>query len=267
MGQLIDGCWYDQWYDIQKDGCFQCENVQCCYWLGELVFFVEGGCYYFYVLLVCFWVYWILIVCKLKGLELLVDVLVVSWLMCENGWIFDFVYGFIGDCFDGLVFLYQCYICDDLYYSGWVMVLLLWDKQVQKIVNNELVDIVCIFNSVFDVIGVNVLDFYLELLCEEIECFNGCIYFVVNNGVYCVGFVICQDVYEEVFVQLFEELDYLEGLFGECCYLVGEYLIEVDICLFIILVCFDVVYYGYFKCNLWCIEDYLNFFGWLCELY
>ena len=182
---------------------------------------------------------------KLKGLESLVDVSVVSWLMRENGWTFDPAHGSTGDRLDGLAFLHQRYTRDDPHYSGRVTVPL-WDKQAQKIVNNESADIVRIFNSAFDAIGANALDFYPEPLREEIERLNGRIYPAVNNGVYRAGFATRQDAYEEAFVQLFEELDYLEGLLGERRYLAGEYLTEADIRLFTTLVRFDAVYHGHF---------------------
>ncbi|MCB2459612.1 glutathione S-transferase family protein, partial [Listeria monocytogenes] len=82
-----------------------------------------------------------------------VDVSVVSWLMRENGWTFDPAHGSTGDRLDGLAFLHQRYTRDDPHYSGRVTVPLLWDKQAQKIVNNESADIVRIFNSAFDAIG------------------------------------------------------------------------------------------------------------------
>ena len=138
MGQLIDGRWHDQWYDTQKDGRFQRENAQRRHWLGEPAFPAEGGRYHLYVSLACPWAHRTLIVRKLKGLESLVDVSVVSWLMRENGWTFDPAHGSTGDRLDGLAFLHQRYTRDDPHYSGRVTVPLLWDKQAQKIVNNTM---------------------------------------------------------------------------------------------------------------------------------
>ncbi|VTM10690.1 glutathione S-transferase domain-containing protein [Pseudomonas aeruginosa] len=160
MGQLIDGRWHDQWYDTQKDGRFQRENAQRRHWLGEPAFPAEAGRYHLYVSLACPWAHRTLIVRKLKGLESLIDVSVVSWLMRENGWTFDPAHGSSGDHLDGLAFLHQRYTRDDPHYSGRVTVPLLWDKQAQKIVNNESSDIIRIFNSAFDAIGANALDFY-----------------------------------------------------------------------------------------------------------
>lgn len=33
------------------------------------------------------------------------------------------------------------------------------------------------------------------------------------------------------------------------------------------LVCFDLVYVIYFKCDKYCISDYLNLYGFLCDIY
>ena len=199
------------------------------------------------------WAHRTLIVRKLKGLESLVDVSVVSyWLMRENGWTFDPAHGSTGDRLDGLAFLHQRYTRDDPHYSGRVTVPLLWDKQAQKIVNNESADIVRIFNSAFDAIGANALDFYPEPLHEEIDRLNGRIYPAVNNGVYRAGFATRQDAYEEAFVQLFEGWTTWKACSANAT--TGEYLTEADIRLFTTLVRFDAVYHGHFKCNLRRIE-------------
>ncbi len=131
-GQLIDGRWHDQWYDTQKDGRFQRENAQRRHWLGEPAFPAEGGRYHLYVSLACPWAHRTLIVRKLKGLESLVDVSVVSWLMRENGWTFDPAHGSTGDRLDGLAFLHQRYTRDDPHYSGRVTVPLLWTSRRRR---------------------------------------------------------------------------------------------------------------------------------------
>ncbi len=106
MGQLIDGRWQDQWYDTSKDGRFQRENAQRRNWVtadgqpgptGEGGFRAEAGRYHLYVSLACPWAHRTLIYRQLKGLESLIDVSVVSWLMLENGWTFDKALGSTGD--------------------------------------------------------------------------------------------------------------------------------------------------------------------------
>ena len=276
MGLLVDGRWHDQWYESSKDGAFQRENAQRRHWItadgqpgpsGEGGFAAQTGRYHLYVSLACPWAHRTLILRKLKGLESLIDVSVVCWLMLENGWTFDKHKGSSGDKLDGLDFLYQRYTADDAAYTGRVTVPLLWDKQQQRIVSNESSEIIRMFNSAFDGLTGDRLDFYPEPLQQQIDRLNDRIYPAVNNGVYRAGFATSQGAYEQAFDGLFAELDWLEVLLGEKRYLAGEYLTEADVRLFTTLVRFDAVYYSHFKCNLRRIADYPNLSDWLRELY
>ncbi|MFJ1338729.1 glutathione S-transferase family protein [Pseudomonas caricapapayae] len=263
MGLLIDGRWHDQWYQSSKDGAFQRENSQRHNQLPA----VEAGRYHLYVSLACPWAHRTLIFRKLKGLESLIDVSVVSWLMGENGWTFDPSQGSTGDKVDHLDFLHQRYTRDDPHYSGRVTVPVLWDKQEQRIVNNESAEIIRIFNHAFDDLTGNDLDLYPEPLRAEIDALNERIYPAVNNGVYRAGFATSQQAYEQAFDEVFAELDCLEQRLGERRYLAGEYLTEADWRLFTTLIRFDAVYHGHFKCNLRRLADYPNLSNWLRELY
>ncbi|WP_447749655.1 glutathione S-transferase family protein [Pseudomonas nicosulfuronedens] len=276
MGQLIDGRWQDQWYDTSKDGRFQRENAQRRNWItadgqpgptGEGGFRAEAGRYHLYVSLACPWAHRTLIYRQLKGLESLIDVSVVSWLMLEDGWTFDKALGSTGDQLDSLDFLHQRYTRDDAHYTGRVTVPLLWDKHEQRIVSNESAEIIRMFNSAFDGITGNTLDLYPEPLRAQVNELNERIYPVVNNGVYRAGFATTQDAYEEAFKTLFNELDWLEERLSKQRYLAGEYLTEADVRLFTTLIRFDAVYHGHFKCNLRRLADYPNLSGWLRELY
>lgn len=276
MGLLIEGRWHDQWYDTATDGRFKREAAQRRNWIttdgapgpsGEGGFPAQAGRYHLYVSLACPWAHRTLILRTLKGLQGLIDVSVVSWLMREDGWTFDPQHGSTGDAVDGFDYLRQRYIADDPRYSGRVTVPLLWDKQQRHIVNNESAEIIRMFNSAFDGLTGNRLDFYPQALRGEIDALNQRIYPAVNNGVYRAGFATTQPAYDEAFGQLFEELERLESLLGERRYLAGEHLTEADWRLFTTLIRFDAVYYGHFKCNLRRIEDYPNLSNWLRELY
>lgn len=276
MGQLIEGQWHDKWYDTAGDGRFQRENAKRRNWItatgeagssGEGGFKAEAGRYHLYVCLACPWAHRTLIVRQLKGLESLIDVSVVSWLMGENGWTFERATGSTGDTLDNLSFLHQRYTAEDPNYSGRVTVPLLWDKQQKRIVSNESAEIIRMFNSAFDELTGNTLDFYPTALQAEINTLNARIYPAINNGVYRAGFATTQAAYEEAFDELFSELDALEALLATRRYLTGEYLTEADIRLFTTVVRFDPVYHGHFKCNLRRIADYPNLSNWLRELY
>ncbi|MCU1758557.1 glutathione S-transferase family protein [Pseudomonas sp. 14P_8.1_Bac3] len=276
MGLLVEGRWHDQWYESSKDGAFQREQAQRRNWLtadgkpgptGVGGFAAEAGRYHLYVSLACPWAHRTLILRKLKGLDNLIDVSVVSWLMLKDGWTFDQKLGSTGDKLDHFDFMHQRYTADTADYTGRVTVPVLWDKPQERIVNNESAEIIRMFNSAFDDLTGNDLDFYPEPLRAEIDALNERIYPAVNNGVYRAGFATSQKAYEEAFDDVFAELDRLEALLGANRYLVGEYLTEADIRLFTTLIRFDAVYHGHFKCNLRRITDYPNLSNWLRELY
>lgn len=276
MGLLVEGRWQDQWYESSKDGAFQREQAKRRNWVtadgrpgpsGEGGFKAEAGRYHLYVSLACPWAHRTLIVRKLKGLESLIDVSVVSWLMRENGWTFDPQTGSTGDALDGHTFMYQRYLTDTADYTGRVTVPVLWDKQLNRIVSDESSEIIRMFNSAFDDLTGNHLDLYPEALRDEINRLNDRIYPAVNNGVYRAGFATSQGAYEEAFDEVFAELDALEKLLGEKRYLAGEYLTEADVRLFTTLIRFDAVYHGHFKCNLRRIADYANLSNWVREMY
>ncbi|MCS4258300.1 putative glutathione S-transferase [Pseudomonas protegens] len=276
MGLLIEGRWHDQWYESGKDGAFQREQAQRRNWVtadgrpgpsGEGGFAAEAGRYHLYVSLACPWAHRTLILRKLKGLEKLIDVSVVSWLMRENGWTFDTAYGSSGDPLDHFDFMHQRYTADTADYTGRVTVPVLWDKQRQCIVSNESAEIIRMFNSAFDGLTGNTLDFYPQPLRSKVDELNGRIYPALNNGVYRAGFATSQKAYETAFDDVFAELDALEALLGTQRYLAGEYLTEADVRLFTTLIRFDAVYYSHFKCNLRRIADYPNLSNWLRELY
>ncbi|MBD2839667.1 glutathione S-transferase family protein [Pseudomonas sp. JM0905a] len=276
MGLLIDGKWQDKWYDTAKDGRFQRESARRRNWItvdgepgpsGMGGFPAEAGRYHLYVSLACPWAHRTLIFRKLKGLESLIDVSVVSWLMREQGWTFDPQFGSTGDKLDGLAYLHQRYTQDTADYSGRVTVPLLWDKQTGRIVSNESSEIIRMFNSAFDHLTGNRLDFYPNSLRAEIDALNERIYPAINNGVYRAGFATSQEAYEEAFHTLFDELDQMDALLETRRYLTGERITEADWRLFTTLIRFDAVYHGHFKCNLRRLEDYPNLSGWLRELY
>ncbi len=275
MGLLIDGQWHDRWYE-SRDGRFERGQAKRRHWItadgkpaadGQPGFKAEAGRYHLYVSLACPWAHRTLIYRKLKGLESLIDVSVVSWLMADHGWTFDRSTGSSGDALDNDRYLHQRYTRDDPRYNGRVTVPLLWDRKQQRIVNNESSELIRIFNRAFDHLTGSSLDLYPQPLRGEIDALNARIYPAVNNGVYRAGFATSQEAYEEAFAQVFSTLDWLERRLDKLRYLTGEYLTEADWRLFTTLIRFDAVYHGHFKCNLRRIEDYPNLSNWLRELY
>ena len=234
---------------------------------GEGGFPAEAGRYHLYVSLACPWAHRTLMFLKLKGLEGMVSVSVVNWLMLERGWSFAPGPGVVADDVNHAQFMRQIYQLADGNYSGRYTVPVLWDKQRGTIVNNESSEIIRMLNSAFDGIGAAPGDYYPAALRGEIDEINARIYDTLNNGVYRSGFATSQAAYEEAVYPLFDTLDWLEELLGRRRYLLGERLTEADIRLFATLVRFDAVYVGHFKCNLRRLVDYPNLWNYTRELY
>lgn len=234
----------------------------------------EKDRYHLYVSYACPWATRTLIMRKLKGLEDIIPVTVVSPHMGELGWPFASVDNFPGADVDPL---YNAQHVKDLYlranpeYSGRFTVPVLWDKKQHTIVNNESSEIIRIFNSAFnDTISKEKaeLDFYPQHLRKEIDEVNEWVYDSINNGVYKSGFATTFDAYRAAVVPLFESLDRVEVMLKDKTYFIGDRLTEADIRLFVTLIRFDPVYVGHFKCNLRTIRHgYPNIHLWLRKLY
>lgn len=266
MGLLVDGKWQDRWYDTSASGGrFVRSQSQYRNWItadgspgpsGEGGFKAEAGRYHLYVSLACPWAHRVLIMRALKGLEEMISVSVVHWLMAEDGWTFADGPGVVPDDVNGAAFLHQVYTAAQPDYSGRVTVPVLWDKQRRTIVNNESAQIIRMLTRAFDGVGALQGDYYPEELRDEIEAVNARVYDGLNNGVYKAGFATSQAAYDEAVALVFDTLDWLEDRLSSRRYLIGDRLTEADIRLFTTLMRFDEVYHGHFKCNIRRIVDY-----------
>ncbi|MFK7965693.1 MAG: glutathione S-transferase family protein [Burkholderiaceae bacterium] len=278
MGLLIDGQWRDD--SAQKkapDGSFVRQKQAFRSWItpsgedgpgGVAAQAAQAGRYHLYVGLACPWAHRALIMRRLKGLEALIDVSSVHWLMGDEGWTFETDGGpAAGDPLFNCKRLYQLYQKAAPNFTGRVTVPVLWDKQENKIVNNESADIVRIFNTGFDELGATPGDYYPPAMRDSIDAINERVYDTVNNGVYKSGFATTQSAYNAAVVPLFESLDWLEGILSTQRYLTGDNITEADIRLFTTLIRFDMVYVGHFKCNIRRIVDYPSLWAYTRELY
>jgi glutathionyl-hydroquinone reductase len=174
MGLLVDGIWRDEWYDTKSTGgCFVRKDSTFRNWVtpdgypgpsGVGGFRAERGRYHLYVSLACPWAHRTLVFRKLKGLESLIGVSIVHWLMLDNGWTFADDPGVVPDPVHGARFLHEVYTRAEPRYTGRVTVPILWDKVSDTIVNNESSEIIRMFNSGFDACGAAPGDYYPEEL-------------------------------------------------------------------------------------------------------
>ncbi|MFT5009073.1 MAG: putative glutathione S-transferase [Granulosicoccus sp.] len=281
MGLLVDGQWVDQWYDTKSQGGkFVRSNAQFRHWVtpdgapgptGDGGFAATSGRYHLYVSLACPWAHRTLILRALKGLTEHIGISVVHADMLDEGWMFSGPEldspAEVGDRLFGARCYHELYTRAEPNYSGRVTVPVLWDTQTETIVSNESADIIQMFNSAFNDLTGNRLDYYPEAARADIDSVNDRVYQGVNNGVYKVGFATTQAAYEESFGELFETLEWLEQRLSGQRYLAGEQISLADWRLFTTLIRFDAVYVGHFKCNNKRIVDYPNLSNYVRELF
>lgn len=277
MGMLVDGQWHDVWYETKSTGGrFVRKDAAFRNWItadgsagpsGEGGFKAEPGRYHLYVSLACPWAHRALLLRAFKGLEEMISVSVVNWLMLEKGWTFADAPGVVPDPIHHARFLHEVYTAADPSYTGRSTVPILWDRQRGTIVNNESSEIIRMLNSAFDGIGATPGDYYPQALRAEIDAVNARVYDTLNNGVYKAGFATTQAAYEEAVFPLFDTLDWLEERLSKRRWLVGTDMTEADIRLFTTLIRFDAVYVGHFKTNLRRIADYPHLSAYLRDIY
>jgi putative glutathione S-transferase len=275
MGMLVDGVWQD---DVArtKDGHFVRPATRFRNWVtpdggpgpsGEGGFKAEPGRYHLYVSLACPWAHRTIIYRKLKALENVISLSIVSPDMLKDGWTFNKDEGSTGDAVNGKSKLSEIYVLADPHYTGRVSVPVLWDKQKKTIVNNESSEIIRMLNSAFDAFTNVHTDYYPRALRAQIDKLNELVYPNINNGVYRAGFATSQAAYEEAFRNLFDALDEIETILSQQRYLTGNAITEADWRLFPTLIRFDAVYYSHFKCNWRHIYQYPNLSGYVRDLY
>jgi putative glutathione S-transferase len=277
MGQLVDGQWTQEAGFAAASGAFERQPARFRNWVtpdgapgpsGDGGHAAESGRYHLYVSHACPWAHRTLIFRALKGLEPHVGVSVVHPDMLGDGWHFGTDHaGATGDALFGSRFLRDIYLRARPGMTGRVTVPVLWDTRTGGIVSNESSEIIRMFNSAFDGLTGNTLDFWPADLREAMEQVNARIYDTVNNGVYKAGFARTQAAYDAAVHLLFETLDWLEARLADQRYLMGDRVTEADWRLFTTLVRFDKVYHGHFKCNRARIVDYPNLWAYVRELY
>lgn len=269
MGLLVDGVWHDEWYNTEdNDGKFIREDAQFRDWISkEGKFQPEAGRYHLYVCLACPWASRCLMMRKLKGLEEIISLSVVSPVMLEHGWTFKDGPGVIADPIIDADYIHEIYTHVDPTYSGRVTVPVLYDKKTDTIVNNESSDIIRMMNTAFDEIGATPGDYYPANLRDEIDDINDYVYDHVNNGVYKAGFATEQQVYEKEAQNVDDALAKLNDRLEHQDYLVGDQLTEADIRLFTTLIRFEHVYFGHFKCNLHHLTEYPHLWEYTKRIY
>lgn len=268
-GRLVEGQWHTGGWSSDAEGRFQREATRfrgCVSADAGTEFPAEAGRYHLYVSYACPWAHRTILARKLRGLESVVSLSVVSPRLGDDGWEFG-EDPELRDPLFGARFLREIYTRADPRFTGRVTVPVLWDKQRGTIVCNESRIILRSFDTAFAHLGNPDVNFCPPGMEEAIDRVLDDIYEPINNGVYRAGFAGTQRAYDEAVTQLFDALDRYDALLGSRRYLLGDQLTEADLCLFTTLVRFDVVYHYHFKCNLRKIAEYPHLSGYLRDIY
>ncbi|KAF2268078.1 hypothetical protein CC78DRAFT_558624 [Lojkania enalia] len=240
----------------------------------------EKDRYALYIHLGCPWAHRANIVRSLKGLEDIIQLIVLDDSETPGrGWCFSGKPGFEQDPLYGFKWLRELYEKCEPEYKGRYLVPCLWDKRTDTIVSNESSEIIRMLYTEFDSFlpeemrestkGENGI--FPPHLRAEIEAMNAWVYDTINNGVYKAGFATSQAAYEEHVYPIFESLDRLEEHLsqpGHSPYLFGDNITEADIRLYPTIARFDVAYFTIFRCNLKMIRyEYPRIDKWLRTLY
>ncbi len=176
----------------------------------------EPGRYHLYVSYACPWAHRTLIFRKLKGLESMIGVSVVHWLMGDDGWTFADGPGVIPDTVNGAQKLWQLYVKRQarLYRPRHGAGALGQDERGPSSTTRAPRSSASSTRPSTR-IGAAPGDYYPQALRPQIDALNARIYETVNNGVYRCGFASTQSAYDEAVAALFATLDDLEARLAE----------------------------------------------------
>ncbi len=227
----------------------------------------EPGRYHLYVSLACPWAHRTLITRALKGLEDVIGVSVVNWLLEPGGWTFDPGEGVVPDPHEHVSALRELYELAGADPEARITVPVLWDTKHRTIVNNESSEIIRMLDGAFDAFARRPdLRLSPPELMDAIEAVNADVYDHVNNGVYKAGFARSQEAHDHAVERLFAQLDQLEARLSTSRWLAGDRFTEADVRLFTTLIRFDPVYHVHFKCSRRRILDYDNLWAYTREI-
>ncbi|KAJ4003931.1 hypothetical protein NW752_012069 [Fusarium irregulare] len=244
----------------------------------------EKGRYHFYIGLFCPFAHRANLVRHIKGLESIIDISIVKpypkgddkgW----PGWQFpsspDEYEGATEDQLFKSKYLHEVYFKDDPDYKGRYSVPVLWDKKLNRMVNNESAELLRWLPTAFDsILDSNApgrdIDLYPESLRSTIDEINVWMQRDLNSGVYKAGFAPTQEAYDNNVPTVFAALNKLEQLIYKNGgpYVLGKDMTEVDLRAYATIIRFDVVYVNHFKCDLGTIRgNYPVIHEWVKNLY
>lgn len=168
----------------------------------------------------------------------------------------------------GIQYLSEIYAKTDPNYAGRPTVPVMVDIKKKKVVNNDYFTLTNELETSWASFHKrNAPDLYPKPLRQRIDTMNDVIYSDINNGVYKCGFARSQEAYEQAYDNLFEKLEILEQLLATQRFLLGDFITDADVRLYVTLVRFDSAYYSVFKANKHRLIDFPHLWAYARDLY
>ncbi|AZH24658.1 glutathione S-transferase family protein [Haloplanus aerogenes] len=266
MSRLVEGEWVaDADLETDDEGEFQRQEQAFRDRIGpDGDFPVEAGRYHIYISRACPWAHRVAMTRALKGLDDAISLSIVQPERYGEGWEFSDAHP---DPLYGADYLRELYVRADPDVTGRPTVPVLWDRETERIVNNESEEIMRMLDVAGHELATRDVDLYPEGYRDEVDRLIDDIYEPINNGVYRAGFAESQGAYDRAVDDLFDALDHYDDLLADQRYLAGDRLTEADLAMFATLVRFDHVYHTHFKCNRRAIHEYDNLWEYTKDLY
>lgn len=268
---LVDGEWTT---DVEpytdEDGNFDRVETSFRDWIRNesgAQFPPETNRYHLYVTRNCPWAHGAALTRQLSGLTDVVSMDILDPIREDEGWEFSPEKDdCTADSIHGCEYLRDVYCKADPEYTGRVTVPVLWDTEMETIVNNESIEIMRMFATALRSLG-DGIDLYPEEPRDDIDRIIDEIYDSINNGVYRAGFAASQEAYDAAVRDVFDALDHWNRVLSDQRYLAGDHLTLADVRIFPTLVRFDYAYHTAFKCNKQYLHQYEYLWPYLRDLY
>ncbi len=236
---------------------------------GENDLKAESGRYRLFWAKGCHWSNRASIVRELLGLQEAIGINLVGHSKENRAYGWEFVYN--EDRKDpvlGVQYLSELYYNADPDYEGRCTVPALVDVTTKKVVNNDYHRLTNYFETAFRLFqSPDAPDLYPEELRKEIDDYNDWLFPNVNNGTYRMMFAQFITAYEEAFEDFYHALDLIEERLSKTRFLIGDYVTDSDVRLFVTLARFDTHYYRNLGPIKHRIVDYKNIWGYCRDLY
>lgn len=254
--------------EVDENGYFRRQPNHFTTGFGEGGHPVEAGRYRLVWAKLCHWSNRAAIVRELLGLDAISVNMVDFTELDENlGW--EFVYD--QDHVDpvlGIQFLSEAYYKADDDYEGRTTVPALIDVKTGKVVNNDYNWLTNYFEVDFKPFHKpDAPDLYPEAQRKEIDDWNDWLFDNINNAVYRTEFALSKEAFWDAYHGFYAAMELLDRRLGKQRFLVGDYVTDSDVRLYVTLARLDIRYtyhMGHTKKRL---IDYENLWPYARELY